>query len=814
MKKSISILLALVMIISVFAFAACGETDEPVIETEVQETETETQETETEVQETRTPGAGLVRRRVTDGITEFYVVENPGDGPTLSFAADSGIGLIVIEYGGYELAFRDLNGNGTLEPWEDWRLDSMTRATYLVSQLSVEQLSGLMLFGPHEFGLADGLTERQREYIGESHVRALLHAGDNNVSDSVRWVNAVQAFIEETAVSGGLHLIPAILASDPRSTPHGGHTLALDPARFAEPGTGDVISQWPENLGLAALHDPARAAQAAAIQAIEYRALGISWALGPQVDLASDPRWGRNWQTFGEDVTLSSDIAAAFVEAMQANGVATTIKHFPADGAGEGGRASTALDGSGAFAVFPGGAQDDHLAVFMAALDTAAIMTSFAVNIDALGQPIWGDEAWSVAYNHGEIALLRDAGWEGVVVTDWFVPADPERPILPAGRRWGMEAEDWAGIPAEEYYRILSADVDVFGGMNNLQRILEAFDIWEERYASGYEYIDALTRWQQTGTRVLNLLFNSGNFDNPFVDLEESLRIAGSADKIREGINAQIASVVMLKNDGVVTEANFASLSDLTVYVPSNYTRSFVWQMDAWVLTYGPSLSAEMIGDLVGAVLTDETVLNETEDAVEAFIVPDLSDVDVIIVGMTTPEHNGGFSPATGQFIPVSLQWRPYTADGPNVRRQSIGGLMLPDGTRENRSYFGNTGTVTNENHLDTLERVAAAVAAAGRDIPIIVVLHGNGPSTFVPTEIYDLADAILIGYHVAQQALVEVALGLHEPTGRLPIGLPASMDAVEASYEDVGRDHAPFIDSHGNAWHFGFGLNWSGLIQ
>ena len=72
---------------------------------------------------------------------------------------------------------------------------------------------------------------------------------------------------------------------------------------------------------------------------------------------------------------------------------------------------------------------------------------------------------------------------------------------------------------------------------------------------------------------------------------------------------------------------------------------------------------------------------------------------------------------------------------------------------------------------------------------------------------------AIVVGFGVTEQALFEVALGLHEPQGRLPITFPASMDAVEAQLEDVGDDTAPYVDATGNAYAFGFGLNWSGVI-
>jgi beta-glucosidase len=82
-----------------------------------------------------------------------------------------------------------------------------------------------------------------------------------------------------------------------------------------------------------------------------------------------------------------------------------------------------------------------------------------------------------------------------------------------------------------------------------------------------------------------------------------------------------------------------------------------------------------------------------------------------------------------------------------------------------------------------------------------------------VPVEFYELSDAIVIGFGVSHQALIHVALGLHEPSGRLPITFPADMNAVERQYEDIA-DTDPFVDSDGNAWSFGFGLNFSGPIN
>ncbi|MCL2594970.1 MAG: glycoside hydrolase family 3 C-terminal domain-containing protein, partial [Promicromonosporaceae bacterium] len=144
------------------------------------------------------------------------------------------------------------------------------------------------------------------------------------------------------------------------------------------------------------------------------------------------------------------------------------------------------------------------------------------------------------------------------------------------------------------------------------------------------------------------------------------------------------------------------------------------------------------------------------------------------------------------------------------VRRTSISGRPLEGGGRENRSYFGATSWIQNEADIHAFNRAVDAVAASGRDIPIIVALQAMNP--VVPTEIYENSDAIVIGFGVSHQAILHVALGLHEPSARLPITFPADMGAVERQHEDLA-DTDPFIDSNGNEWRFGFGLNFSGPI-
>ena len=100
-------------------------------------------------------------RTVTDGVTTFAVVDNPG-GPTLSYIPGSGITLLTESSAAGTLTFKDFDADGQLDAFEDWRKPVNERAKALAAVLSIEQIAGLMLFSSHERNLAAGLTTAQR----------------------------------------------------------------------------------------------------------------------------------------------------------------------------------------------------------------------------------------------------------------------------------------------------------------------------------------------------------------------------------------------------------------------------------------------------------------------------------------------------------------------------------------------------------------------------------------------------------------------------------------------------------------------------
>ena len=140
---------------------------------------------------------------------------------------------------------------------------------------------------------------------------------------NARAINAVQRYLVEKTRLG----IPAVVVDE---TIHG----------HMSPGA----TVFPQAIALGSTWNPRLVARVAAVAAKEARAVGVNQALGPDLDLARDPRWGRVEETYGEDPYLVSRIGAAYVKAMQGPGgsvdrehIACTVKHYAAHGSPEAG---------------------------------------------------------------------------------------------------------------------------------------------------------------------------------------------------------------------------------------------------------------------------------------------------------------------------------------------------------------------------------------------------------------------------------------------------------------------------------------------
>ncbi|PRB09726.1 beta-glucosidase [Microbacterium sp. MYb72] len=436
--------------------------------------------------------------------------------------------------------YRDLNGNGTMDPYEDPRLSPAERTEDLLGRLSVEEKAGLMFQTVIEIG-PDGEVLETPGAISKSPTSDVVlrkHLSHFNVHamrtarDGARWNNNLQRLAEQTP-----HGIPVTISTDPRHAFVENTGVAFSAGPF---------SQWPEAMGLAAIDDIDLIRRFADTARQEYLAVGIRAALHPQIDLPTEARWGRQAQTFGYDADRVSEITAAYLQGFQgeklgAQSVACTTKHFPGGG--------PQLDGEDAHfpygreQVYPGGRFEEHLKPFVEAIrqGTAGMMPYYGMPVDLVRN---GERIAEVGFGYNRqiiTDLLREElGYDGVVVTDWELVNDNHvgDQVLPA-RAWGVEHL----TPIERMRMLLDAGADQFGGEECVELLLELV-------ASGAV---PEARLDESVRRILLVKFQLGLFDDPFVDEDEAERIVGSAAFRAEGFRAQAESVTVLENrDGVL----------------------------------------------------------------------------------------------------------------------------------------------------------------------------------------------------------------------------------------------------------------------
>ena len=735
---------------------------------------------------------------------EGFSVITQKRGQTLGYTPGSGVNIITDK--GY--AFKDLNRNGSLDVYEDWRLPAEVRAEDLAAQLSIEEIAGMMLYSSHQsvpsgggaFGGAtyngkpyresgaapSDLTDAQKKFLKEDNLRAVLVTTVESPEVAARWNNNMQAFVE-----GLGHGVPSNTSSDPRH-----ETTATAEYNY---GAGGTISHWPTTIGLAATFDPALVEEFGQIASEEYRALGIATALSPQIDLATEPRWSRFSGTFGESPELDTDMARAYIDGFQTStgkdeieggwgykSVNAMVKHWPSGGPEEGGR--DAHYNYGKYAVYPGGAFETHLKPFTEGAFklnggtgmASAVMPYYTIStgIDPSGKNVGNSYSKYIITD-----LLRNKyGYQGVVCTDWMITKDNAAIDRFDGKCWGVEEL----TEAQRHYECLKAGVDQFGGNNEKGPVLEAYNMWVEEF--GQESADK--RFRESAVRLLMNSFRTGLFENPYLDPAQTAATVGKPEFMQKGYEAQLKSVVMVKNSDNTLPAK-ADEGKLKVYVPKRHIPSTVNFFGARTEErWEEPIDQELLSRYFEPVATPE-------------------EADFALVMINAPSSGTGYSAADVKaggngYLPISLQYSDYTAE--HAREVSIaGGDRLEPFT--NRSYKGKSIQTANKGDL---QRVIDTRKAMG-DKPVITVVNTGRP--LVP-EFEPYSDAILVSFGCQNQAILELVSGNVEPSALLPRQLPADMKTVEEQCEDLPYDMDCYVDADGNAYDFAFGLNWNGRIS
>lgn len=732
----------------------------------------------------------------------FNIVENEG-GATLGYDPESGVK--IIEKDGF--AFKDLAKTGELLPYEDWRLSPEERAEDLGKRLSVEQVAGLMCFSAHQFNFGKEVNDAQKEFL-DQHLRSVLNsAGMGGISDEVQiaWANNMQRYVE-----GKDFGIPCYFASDPRN--------------------GQGVADWPGNLSLAATFDPELALESAKCQSRELRDLGIACFLAPQVDISSDPRWFRNSGTFGEDPALSADMVRAFCDGLQStydeegndlgwgkDSMTAMAKHWTGEGATEGGREAH-MEG-GKYAVYPNNNFEALMIPFVDGAfklngktgSAAAIMSSYSAAYTEDGS--LGEIVGSSYSDYKINQLLRGRyGFEGPVCTDWMVLNEG----IKEGRRhqgWGEYIENVDVTAGERAFLAIMAGVDQMGGCSNPQVLIDAYNFGVEKV--GKEKMDEA--FARSAKRLLLGYFMTGMFENPYLDEKAALADVNSADKQAEALKAQIKAVVMLKNENKALNPRNKRMK---VYVPALYEASHK-EMDhvRGIVDSEPKAGypislavAEKYFDVVTDKIDGADITRLTDE--------ELQGIDMILIPVKEPGNSFAQDGRNedGEFIPITRQYRPYVADGEYVRKVSIAGNKNPDGTKQNRSYYGRKAITTNEEQLDQILEMAAKAKKLG--VPSVAAVFTGKPMCF--HEFEPEVDGIVVtfsgaslygGADLSSEALAAIIAGVEEPSALLPMQMPKDMDDVERQAEDTPRDMECYTDSVGHKYDFAYGLNYSGVI-
>lgn len=496
----------------------------------------------------------------------------------------------VLEVDGYQ--FIDLNGNGELDVYEDWRQDAETRAADLVSQMTVREKIAQMQH-PTYLPRADGkIAPYLKNYCSEYGIGMLLIRELNSVEAAATTMNTIQEYAESSRLG-----VPVLVSMD---SVHGLSYVS-----------GATVT--PHNLALAATRDEALVTKLAEIARDEHLAVGVRMTLSPEADIASEPRWGRVMETFGEDPDLVTQMVTAQVVAFQ-NGrdglntgsIVACMKHFP--GAGpqmEGKDTSPIISSEETLQI--------HLKPYYAALEVnvASIMPYYSV-------PLALDMENSAIGSKATLQdLLRDEmGFTGIIQTDWGMIWAIQEAL---GTMTGEEVSDEEAI----LIGVTQSRVDGIGGES-----IRLIDLMEEYTQEGKIDEAILTA---AATRIVKVKFEMGMFENPYCDVDYAVSFVGNEENQKVNLQAAREAMTLLKNDGALP-LNPDAKQTILVCGP----RAF--DTDSLVGGWSSAQDGMTIADAVAAYAGENTtVLTEKEDV---GVIKELAQqADVIIVSIGEPSY-------------------------------------------------------------------------------------------------------------------------------------------------------------------------------
>ncbi|MEW5356526.1 glycoside hydrolase family 3 N-terminal domain-containing protein [Streptomyces sp. 16-176A] len=430
-------------------------------------------------------------------------------------------------------------------PYLDTRLPVKKRVADLVSRLSLAEKAGQMTQAER------GAMSSPGDIAGYA-LGSLLSGGGSTPTPNTAeaWAKMIDGYQLQTRATR--FQIPLVYGVD---AVHGHNNLA-----------GATI--MPHNIGLGATRDPRLAEQAGAVTAAEVRASGPQWDFAPCLCVTRDERWGRSYESFGEDPALVTSMETV-IQGLQgrADGsdldrsdkVLATAKHFVGDGGTTYGSSTTGtytID-QGVTEVTRQQLEDIHLAPYQDAVERGigTVMPSYS-SLD-----IAGDGKGAVKMHaRGDMingVLKGRMGFDGFVISDYNALDQ-----LPGTYPQQVTASVNAGVDMMmvpySYTQFTSTLIDeVKAGRISEKRIDDAV------------------------SRILTQKFELGLFEHPYTDTRGAARI-GSAGHRAVAREAAAESQVLLKNAGNVLPLKKSQ----KVYVAGSNADDIGNQTGGWTITW------------------------------------------------------------------------------------------------------------------------------------------------------------------------------------------------------------------------------------
>ena len=507
---------------------------------------------------------------------------------------------------------------------------------------------------------------------------------------------------------------------------------------------------FPTGIGQASTWNPELLEQMGEVMGREVRIQGAHIGYGPVLDIARDPRWSRVEETMGEDPYLSGTLGAAIVKGMQKN-VCATLKHLAAYGIPQGGHnAATAEVGQNRL-------MTDYLPSFEKAIcegGAQSVMTSYNT-ID--GVPCSANE-WLL-----QEVLGNSWNFKGVIFSD----LNAVNAIY--------ATQHVAADPAEAAALALKAGVDIdLGGYNYGGSLKEAL----QRGLVTEADIDRAVR------HVLQLKYDLGLFDNPYVDEDVAEAEVGTAESAQLAQQVALESTILLKNDGILPFGD--PIKRVAVIGPNadnmyNQLGDYTAPQDPdRIMTMLEGIQEKGRAEVVyakGCAVRDEN----DADLDEAVRIAKTADVVVLVVGGSSARD---FKTS-------------YEDTGAAIVNESISDMDCGEG------YDRSTLRL-----LGKQEELMERIYATGKPV-VTVYIQGRPMDMNLANE---KSNALLTLWYPGMEggsALADILWGDYNPAGCMPISVPRSVGQIPVYYSQPAT--SDYVEESAKPlFPFGYGLSYT----